>query len=218
VLGVAHALRIGGCYLDVVRGDPSGARENARTLTEYSDRQRLKYFLGEAKLIFAWTSVEQASTQSAVAQMREAYADHEITGHRFNGPFLLALLADADGRVGRLAMGLSVLDEALALAEEMDERWWEAELHRLKGQLLLSLTADNAAAAEACYERAINVARGQGARSLELRSSTSLARLWYMQGKVNVARELLAPIYAWFTEGFDTPDLKEAKALLDQLS
>jgi predicted ATPase len=217
-LGVAHALRIGGCYLDVVRGDPSGARENARTLTEYSDRQRLKYFLGEAKLIFAWTSVEQASTQSAVAQMREAYADHEVTGHRFSGSFHLALLADADGRVGRSAMGLGVLDEALALAEEMDERWWEAELHRLKGRLLLSLTGDNAAAAEACYERAINVARDQGARSLELRSSTSLARLWHMQGKVKAARELLAPIYAWFTEGFDTPDLKEAKALLDQLS
>jgi hypothetical protein len=72
VLGVAHALRIGGCYLDLVRGDPSGALEHASTLTEYSERQRLKYFLGEAKFIFAWTSVEQASTQSAVAQMREA--------------------------------------------------------------------------------------------------------------------------------------------------
>jgi predicted ATPase len=163
VLGVAHALRIGGCYLDLVRGDPSGARQHASTLTEYSERQRLKYFLGEAKFIFAWTSVEQASTQSAVAQMRKAYADYEITGRRFNGPFLLALLADADGRVDRAATGLGILDEALALVEEMEERWWEAELHRLKGRLLLSLTAGNAAAAEACYERAINVARGQSA-------------------------------------------------------
>ena len=127
------------------------------------------------------------------------------------------MLADADGRVGRSVTGLGILDEALALAEEMDERWWEAELHRLKGQLLVSLTADNAAAAEACYERAINVARGQGVKSLELRSSTSLARLWLMQGKITAARELLAPIYAWFTEGFDTPDLKEAKALLHEL-
>ena len=127
-------------------------------------------------------------------------------------------MADADECVGRFATGLSILDEALALVEEMAERWWEAELHRLKGQLLLSVAANNAVAAEASYERAVNVARGQGAKSLKLRSSTSLARLWYMQGKVNVARELLAPIYAWFTEGFDTPDLKEAKALLDQLS
>jgi predicted ATPase len=159
-----------------------------------------------------------APTQIAVGQMREVYANREITVHRIHGPFFLALLADADERVGRPAMGLSVLDEAFALAEEMDEHWWEAELHRLKGQLLLSLTADNAAAAEACYERAINVAQGQGARSLELRSATSLARLWHRQGKVEVARKLLAPIYAWFTEGFDTPDLKEAKALLDELS
>jgi predicted ATPase len=217
VLGVAHALRIGGCYLDVVRGNPSGARENAKTLSEFADRQRLKYFIGEAKLILAWTLVEQTATPSAVAQMRETY-NHEIVARRFNGPFLLALLADADGRVGRSVTGLGILDEALALAEEMDERWWEAELHRLKGQLLLSVAANNAVAAEACYERAVNVARGQGAKSLELRSSTSLARLWHMQGMIKPARELLGPIHQWFTEGFDTPDLKEAKALLDQLS
>jgi predicted ATPase len=182
-------------------------------LKEFSERQRLPLFLLEAKLILAWTLVEQASTQ-----MREVYTNREITNHRFNGPFLLALLADAEERIGRSAMGLGVLDEALTLVEEMDERWWEAELHRLKGRLLLGLRADNAAAAEACYERAINVARGQGARSLELRSSTNLARLWHMQGEISAARELLAPIYAWFTEGFDTPDLKEAKALLDQVS
>jgi predicted ATPase len=212
-LGVAHALRIGRCYLDIVRRDPSSAREHAIRLKEFSERQRLASYIGESKFILAWTLVEQASTQ-----MRELYANREIVALRVGGPFLLTLLADAEERVGRLAMGLSVLDEALAVVEEMDERWWEAELHRLKGRLLLALTVDNAAAAEACYERAINVARGQGARSLELRSSTSLARLWNMQGKVNAAHELLAPIYSWFTEGFDTPDLKEAKALLDQLS
>jgi len=217
-LGVAHALRFGGCYLDIFRRDPCSAREHAMALKEFSERQRFAFFLSEAKLILAWTLVEQASTQSLAAQMREAYANREITGHRFNGPFLLALLADAEERAGRSAIGLRVLDEALALVEEMDERWWEAELHRLKGQLLLSLTADSAAVAEACYERAINIARGQSAKSLELRSSTSLAQLWHMQGKAKAAHELLAPIYAWFTEGFDTPDLKEAKALLDQLS
>ena len=187
-------------------------------LKEFSERQRLSYFHSEAKVILAWTMVEQSSTQSAVTELREAYANPEHTSQRLHRPFLLALLADAEERAGRSAIGLRMLDEALALVEEMDERWWEAELHRLKGQLLLSLPADNVAAAEACYERAITVARGQGARSLELRSSTSLARLWHMEGKVTAARELLAPIYVWFTEGFDTPDLKEAKALLDQLS
>jgi predicted ATPase len=216
-LGVAHTLRIGGCYLDIFRRDRSRAREHAMTLKEFSERQRLPYFRGEAKVILAWTSGEQAPTQTAAGRMREVYANREITAHRAHGPFLLALLADADERVGRPATGLGVLDEAFALAEEMDDRWWEAELHRLKGQLLLSLTADNAAAAEACYERAINVAQDQGARSLELRAATSLARLWHRQGKVETAREMLAPVYAWFTEGFDTPDLKDAKALLDEL-
>src|SRR5262249_23857890 len=145
-LGVAHALRIGRCYLDIVRRDPSSARGHAMALKEFADRQRLSYFQGETKLILAWTLVEQASTQ-----MREVYTKREITTHQTSGPFLLALLADADERAGRSAMGLGVLDEALALVEEMDERWWEGELHRLKGRLLLSLAANNAAAAEACY-------------------------------------------------------------------
>ena len=188
------------------------------TLKEFSERQQLPYFRGEAKVILALTLIDQAPTQVAVGQMREVYLNREITAHRVNGPFLLALLADADERVGRPAMGLGVLDEVLALAEEMDERWWEAEPHRLKGQLLLSLTADNAAETEACYERAINVARSQGAKSLELRAAISLSRLWHAQGRIETARELLTPIYAWFTEGFDTPDLTEAKALLDELS
>jgi predicted ATPase len=217
VLGVAHTLRIGGCYLDILRRDRSSAREHAMALKEFSERQRLPHFRGEAKVILAWSLVEPAPTQTAAGQMGEVYVNREITAH-LHGPFFLALLADANERVGQPAIGLRVLDEALALAEEMDERWWEAELHRLKGQLLLSLTADNAAATEACYERAINVARGQGAKSLELRAATSLARLWHRQGKVESARELLAPIYAWFTEGFDTPDLKDARALLDELS
>jgi adenylate cyclase len=218
VLGVAHALRIGGCYLDIFCRDGNGAREHAMTLMEFSERHRLPYFRGEAKVILAWSLVEQAPTQIAVGQMREAYASREITARRVNGPFLLSLLANADARVGRPALGLGVLDEALALVEEMDERWWEAELHRLKGQLLLSLTVDNVAAAEACYKQAISVARDQGAKSLELRAVTSLARLWHSQGNVEPARKLLAPIYGWFTEGFDMPDLKEAKALIDELS
>src|SRR5262249_15699416 len=133
-------------------------------------------------------------------------------------PFLLGMLAEVHGRLGHADAGLRVVDEALTLEGEFHEHWWNAEIHRLKGELLVSLTKGNAATAEECYERAIKAARSQGAKSLELRSSTSLARLWHLQGKVKAARELLAPIYAWFTEGFDTPDLKDAKALLDQLS
>jgi predicted ATPase len=97
-----------------------------------------------------------------------------------------------------------------------NERWWEAEIHRLKGVLLLS--RENTAQSEICFERSIRIARQQQATSLELRAATNLARLWGDQGRRAEARDLLAPVYGWFTEGFDTPDLKEAKALLDQLN
>jgi predicted ATPase len=114
------------------------------------------------------------------------------------------------------------LDEVLALVEETDERHWEAELYRLKGELLLMQRAKAEAKVEVEVERqfwqAIEVARWQRARSWELRATTSLARLWQGQGRTDEARELLAQIYGWFSEGFDTPDLKDAKALLDELT
>jgi predicted ATPase len=101
--------------------------------------------------------------------------------------------------------------------EQYDERWWEAEIHRLRGVLLLRQTGTPQAEAEACFQRALDVARRQEAKSLELRAAMSLARLWQQQGKRAEAHELLAPIYSWFTEGFDTADLQEAKALLAAL-
>jgi predicted ATPase len=113
--------------------------------------------------------------------------------------------------------GLTVLTEALALVEKNDERWYEAELHRLKGELLLQLSLDNHADAETCFQQAISIAQNQSAKSWELRAATSLATLWKQQGKRQDAYELLAPVYGWFTEGFDTADLKDAKALLDEL-
>ena len=116
---------------------------------------------------------------------------------------------------GRHDEGLAALRQATALVEETGERYVEAEIHRLEGNLLLA--TDGAAAAEACYMTALEVARAQEARSLELRAATSLARLWAERGRSAEARDLLAPVYGWFTEGFDTRDLREAKALLDTL-
>ncbi len=98
------------------------------------------------------------------------------------------------------------------------ERWYEAELYRLKGELLLQQSSDNQAEAEACFQQALDVARHQQAKSFELRAATSLARLWQQQGKRQEAHDLLAPVYSWFTEGFDTADLQDAKALLDELA
>jgi predicted ATPase len=113
---------------------------------------------------------------------------------------------------------LARIDSALALAQETGEHWSDAFLHRTRGEILLKRDGANTAPAAQAFLTAIVVAQQQKARSFELRAATSLARLWRDQGKVSEARELLAPVYGWFTEGFDTRDLKEAKALLEELA
>ena len=120
--------------------------------------------------------------------------------------------------MGQPEAGLTVLAEALTLADKTGEGWYEPELYRLKGTLLLQRSADHHAEAQACFQQAIAVARRQQAKSWELRAAMSLSRLWQRQGQCAAARELLAPIYGWFTEGFDTPDLQEAKALLTEIA
>ena len=129
---------------------------------------------------------------------------------------LLAFLAEAYGWAGQVEGALSLLDQALSRAEATEGRFWEAELYRLKGETLLKKGEE--AEAEACFGQALDVARRQQARSWELRAATSLARLWQRQGRREEARQLLEPVYDWFTEGFGTPDLQEARALLDVLS
>ena len=138
-------------------------------------------------------------------------------GAKINRPYLLALLAEAYGKNGQAAAGLATLAEALG-AVHSGERFWEAEIHRLQGELLLARSAEHHAEAETCFRQALDIAHHQQAKSLELRAALSLARVWQHQGKQAEARELLAPLYSWFTEGFDTPDLQEAKALLAELS
>ena len=152
-------------------------------------------------------------------------ADHprleSLSCHRsrdYARPYFLALLAEAHGTLGKPEAGLTVLAEALTLVDNNGERWYEAELHRLKGALLLQQSSDNQAEAETCFQHAIDIAQNQHAKSFELRTTTSLARLWQQQGKRQEAHDLLAPVYGWFTEGFDTADLKDAKALLDELA
>jgi tetratricopeptide (TPR) repeat protein len=125
-------------------------------------------------------------------------------------------LAEAQARAGNADHGLDTLDRALALVEQTGERYWEAELHRLRAELLL-VQGDEAEAEASLYE-AVEVARRQQAKSWELRATTSLARMWQMQGRMDEARQTLAKVYGWFTEGFDTPDLQEAKALLEELA
>jgi predicted ATPase len=136
----------------------------------------------------------------------------------FMGTYFLALLAEAHEKGGQAEEGLSILAEALALVHKTEERFYEAELYRLQGELLLTQPMRQIAEAEACFQQALDVARHQQAKSLELRAAMSLARLWQHQGKQHEAYQLLAEIYGWFTEGFDTADLQEAKALLAELT
>jgi predicted ATPase len=128
------------------------------------------------------------------------------------------VLADASAHLGYTDDGLQALAEAHTLVEQQEERWWEAEIHRLRGVLLLRQPGTSQAEAEAWFLRALDVARHQQAKSLELRAAMSLARLWQQQGKRQEAYDLLAPVYGWFTEGFETADLQEAQALLDALA
>ena len=141
---------------------------------------------------------------------------HRATGAVVSQLFALTLLAEACAKLGRTAEGMNYLTEAEQIIETANDRYHETELHRVRGDLLNA--AGNQVAAEDSYHQALAVAKRQSAKPFELRAATSVTRLWRDQGKRAEARDLLAPIYGWFTEGFDTPVLKEAKALLDALS
>ena len=132
-------------------------------------------------------------------------------------PLYLSHLAEAHAEFGRVEDARRCISEAMTAVETTKERWCEADVHRIAGDIVLTAREPDAAKAEAYFERALSVARQQQAKCWELRAAMSLARLWRDQGKVQQARELLGPVYGWFTEGFDTRDLKEAKALLDEL-
>jgi predicted ATPase len=141
--------------------------------------------------------------------------DYQATGTMLDLPWYLGALAEAYGSTNRIDAGLDTIAEALTIADKAG--YYEAELYRLKGELLRQHTVSNVFQVEACLQQALDIACRQRAKSLELRAAMSLARLWQQQGKRTAARELLAPIYGWFSEGFETADLQEAKALLGQL-
>jgi predicted ATPase len=159
----------------------------------------------------------QEHREEGMAQMQQGLAAWRTTGAEVFQPYGLALLAETSAQVGQHEAGLTLLAEALAMTSDKGERRWDAELCRLRGELLLARSAEHHAEAETCFRQALDVARQQQAKSWELRAAMSLSRLWQRQGKHAEARELLAPVYGWFTEGFDTADLQEAKALLEEL-
>src|SRR5262245_35708888 len=165
-----------------------------------------------------WVLAAQGRHAEGIAQMRAGLSPLQATGAELGQPRFLALLAEAYGHGGQAEAGLGVVAEALAVAQGTGEHRDEAEISRVKGELLLQHAIANAPEAEACFHQALTLARRQQAKSWELRAAMSLAQLWQRQGKRAEARELLAEIYGWFTEGLDTADLREAKALLEALA
>jgi predicted ATPase len=188
--------------------------EQAEAALVLAREHGLAFRVAQATILRGWALVEQGQGEAGIAQICQGLAALHATGAE--GP--LNLLVEAYRRVGQREEGLRVVAEALAMSAGMGESQETAELYRLKGELLLTHSAAHQAEAEACFQQALAVARRQEAKSLELRAATSLARLWQQQGKRTEARELLAPVYHWFTEGFDTADLHEAQALLDALA
>jgi tetratricopeptide (TPR) repeat protein len=189
------------------------AETSRRLATEHGFVQQMANETFRQGLLLA----QQGLHTEGIAQMQQGWAAYRATGANVRQPMYLAPLAEAYGQAGQVDEGLQVLAEALVYVEQAGERWWEAELHRLKGELLLIQSSDNRAEAASCFQQALTLARHQQAKSWELRAATSLARLWRQQGKHADAYELLAPVYGWFTEGFDTADLQDARALLAEL-
>ena len=162
--------------------------------------------------------IHSMTMDDGMMQMRQGLAALQATGGEVRRQLFLPLLAEAYGGIGQSEEGLHVLAEALAAVEKTGGRFYEAELYRLRGELLLVRTAEHHTEAETCFRHALDIARRQQAKSWELRAAVSLSRLWHQQGNRAEARELLEPVHGWFTEGFETADLQDAKALLEELA
>jgi len=190
-------------------------RDLATELIELSQEHDFPIMRGAGMFFLGWATAEGGELEQGIALMEQGKALFS-TGRRVTQPYMQSLLASAKADFGRPDEALEWLNDALAFTEMSGELWWLAELHRLRGRLLVARGQHDEG--EACFRFAIDVSSTQRAKTLELRAATSLARLWRDQGKLQQARELLGPVYGWFTEGFDTLDLKDAKALLDELA
>jgi class 3 adenylate cyclase/predicted ATPase len=201
-----------------LRREPQAAYAQVEASMQVNEAQGFPMLVGFNQVLWGWTLAMQGQTEDGLTQIQQGLANNRSTGHAVFYPWGLTCLAEAYGQAGQPEAALTVVAEALTVIDTTEERLWEAELYRLKGTLLLQQSADNAPEAAACFARAMAIAHKQSAKSWELRAATSVARLWQQQGKRQEAHDLLAPVYGWFTEGFDTADLKDAKMLLDELA
>ena len=204
-------------WLHHLRRDGQATYEYAEAAIILCREQGFPQWLALGTVFRGLALTTQDQMETGLTQIRQGLAAWRVTGAELCVPYWLALLVEIYDKTRQPEEGLTLLSDGFTLVEKNDERWCEAELHRLKGQLLLQQSSDNTTEAESCFHQAIAIAQNQSAKSWELRAATSLARLWQCQGKRQDAYDLLAPVYTWFTEGFDTADLQDAKALLEAL-
>jgi class 3 adenylate cyclase/predicted ATPase len=213
---LAYALHVN-CIFHQLRCDGTILSERSEELVELATEQGFPHLRGSGRCFRAWATIAlEGSIEDAISEMRDGLAEKRATGAEIKVPYYFGLLAEAHRRMNRTMEGLMLLSDALELVERTGEHWYEAELYRLRGEMLIK--NGDRRGAEPWFSDALATTKKYGAKLFELRAAMSLARLWRDQGKVQQARELLAPVYGWFTEGFDTRDLKEAKALLAELA
>jgi predicted ATPase len=212
---LAHALYFTSA-LHQFRREAAATQTQAAALMTLATEQGFALRLAQGTVLHGWALAMQGQSEAGIAQMRQGLTAAQTTGDNVYVLYFLGLLAEAYGEGGHPEAGLNTLAEVAAVMDTSEARWYQAELYRLKGALLLRRMVPDAVQAEACFHQALDVARQQQAKSWELRAAMSLAHLWQQQSKRQEARELLAPIYNWFTEGFDTADLQEASALLEE--
>lgn len=214
--GLARALLWSGRLYHFCR-QPTLARQQAEAAIALVTAQGFQFSLIMGLMLRGWALVEHGQHEAGIAQLHQGLARREASEVALSRSCYLTMLADAYGKQGDYAQGLQVLEEALAFVERSQERYWEAEIYRLQGCLLQRGLATRQSEMEASFQQAIAIAREQQAKSLELRATMSLCRLWQQQGKQAAAHALLAPLYTWFREGLETVDMQEAGTLLEAL-
>jgi predicted ATPase len=197
------------------RRDVAATQAYAEATIALAIAQGLEHRIAQGRMMRGWARAMQGDAATGVAHLQQGLEAVQNRGQKLYHPYHLALLAEAYGKAGQTEAGLTCLAEALTRVEATEERWWEAELYRLKGELLLRLPRPDLSQATSCFHQALEVARSQQAKSLELRAALSLSRLWQQHGKRGQARQLLSEVYSGFTEGFETPDLQEARMWLE---
>ena len=219
---IAHPLSLGfalarSAAVYQLRREIVAVEESAEALRTLALSQCFGTYVAVSQFYRGWALAQRERLDEGVELLKEALASFRASKDEDFFPHSLSLVAEALARRGEIEQALALIAEALDRASANEEHWFEAELHRLKGEALLALSLERFGEAEACYGEALAVARNQRAPLWELRAATSLARLWAEQGERQKPYDLLAPVYGWFTEGFDTADLKDARALLDEL-